>query len=96
MFGRLHQRELSLGQQNTGPASGRQDIQAVICSTLFEWPGALWCIIIQLLGNLYISMLGLGILMQYNYYDLATRYVLLNAITLTWDNIFHIRLYVIC
>ena len=30
-----------------------------------------------------------------NQYYLATRYMLLNAITLTWNNIFHIRLYAI-
>ena len=29
-------------------------------------------------------------------YNLATRYELLNGITLTWNNIFHIRLYAIC
>ena len=31
-----------------------------------------------------------------NEYNVATRYELLNAVTLTWNNLFHIRLYAIC
>ena len=34
--------------------------------------------------------------LKYDQYNLATRYELLNAITLTWNNIFYNRLYAIC